>query len=174
MSEVFSSNWSSVSSLRHSSCLTQEDCDRAWTAAMKALEDCCKATMQAVASEATRFGTPMHESKFRPKSSPPIFVTTAGQHKHPEKHLPNLQLRQLRNVLARLRDIQQYCLRGLKHPQERLLYRKCRQVMILPDAPLAEQISFVNQSISRFHASQKTARIQAWKHKLLSCDKFTF
>ena len=58
--------------------------------------------------------TKMYSSKSRPKSSSPRLVVTANQNKHPEKHLPSLCLRQLRNVPApaRLREIQSYSLKG--------------------------------------------------------------
>lgn len=45
---------------------------------------------------------------FRLKSCLPAFVTPSGAKKQPEKHLPTLAVRQSRNVLARLRELQPY------------------------------------------------------------------
>ena len=64
-------------------------------------------------------------SKYRPKGSAAKVVTMAGQTKHPEKFLPATRIRQLRNVLARLRELRLYELRGEYHPQKEHILSKC-------------------------------------------------
>ena len=169
---AFTSEWESCDWRPTISFSDQRGCDAAWQEAMTTLQN----TFVATINKLTPDGCPKlrPDAKVRPKSSCLKLVTPTNYRKHAEKTLPNLQLRQLRNVLCRLREIQSYHNRGLVHPQQDLLYRKCRQVLALPPRPVHLQIAHVLNLIDENLARQKNSRIQTWKHKLLSCDRETF
>ena len=171
---TFGSHWTARAWTFRGNIRNQQDCDSIWSDLMTTLEDCCMQTARAVSPIPPLNDTKMHASKFRPKSTAPRFVVTANQNKHPEKHLPSLCLRQLRNVLARLREIQSYSLRGSVHPQSEALYMKCSRVVALPNVSIDEQIRFVQTLITQRHSHEKYTRIKSWKERLLSCDLTTF
>jgi len=104
-------------------------------------------------------------SRFRPKGSDAKVVTLsmAGQTKHPERFLPATRIRQLRNVLARLRELRLYELRGEYHPQKEHILDKCAHVTNLPDTPINKQIQHVEELIRNFHHEQKVARRNEWE-----------
>ena len=87
----------------------------------------------------------------------------ARQTKHPERFLPATRIRQLRNVLARLRELRLYELRGEYHPQKEHTLYKCAHVTNLPDTPINKQIQHVEELIRNFHHEQKVARRNEWE-----------
>ena len=102
-------------------------------------------------------------SRFRPNGSDAKVVTMAGQTKHPERFLPATRIRQLRNVLARLRELRLYELRGEYHPQKEHISNKGAHVTNLPDTPINKQIQHLEELIRNFHHEQKIARINEWE-----------
>ena len=179
-SELLDKTWKAQKWQFHDTISSQAQCNQIWKGFVQAVERCLlDATKEAEQCAPTTEISPklvcnqLH--KKRPKGSKACFVTIAEPHKkHPEKHLPPSRIRQLRNVLARLREIQRSEMLGDCHPQRNWLLEKCRRVVSLPDGTTEHRISHINRLISQDQVSEKYRRIEEWKHELHSNSKAAY
>ena len=165
--EMLETAWNDQHWNFHGTIKNQAQCNALWSNLMMCIEQSFRqacVSVQADCSQPRNFT--YRNSKFRPKGSDAKVVTMAGQTKHPERFLPATRIRQLRNVLARLRELRLYELRGEYHPQKEHILDKCANVTNLPDTPINKQIQRVEELIRNFHHEQKIARINEWKSRL--------
>ena len=154
----------------------QSHCNRVWRDFMCKVEECLRTASlsAALACHDTPLVPAQVKSthKTRPKGSEARVVTVAAHcAKHAEKRLPDIRIRQLRNVLARSREVQRVHLNGCQHPDHETLMRKCRRIVELPDTPVTNQIAFVHSLIANQHVEAKQIRIRTWKHELRTCRR---
>ena len=179
-SELLEKTWKAQEWQFQGAISSKAHCNQIWKCFIQAVERCLlDATRESEQCAPTSAHRPrllcnqLH--KKRSKGSTACFVTTAEPHrKHPEKHLPPSKIRQLRNVLARLREIRRSEMLGNCHPQRDWLLEKCRRVINLPDGPTENQISHINRLISQEQTSEKYRRIAEWKHELHSNSKAAY
>ena len=164
--EMIETTWTNQEWNFHGTIKSQAHCNELWNNLMVCVEQSFR---QACVNVQNEYSQPRNfnsrNSKYRPKGSAAKVVTMAGQTKHPDRFLPATRIRQLRNVLARLRELRLYELRGEYHPQKEHILSKCAHVVSLPDTPTNKQIQHVEELIRKFHHDQKLIRINEWKNR---------
>eukprot|EP00435_Cladocopium_sp_Y103_P076045 s11_g74.t1 len=117
----------------------------------------------------------MPTTKTRPEGSYANLVTVAKHcTKHAGKHLPELRIRQLRNVLARPREIQRATALGNLHPDFVGLMMKRQRVVSLPPDSIDNHAALVLSMIERQQVLAKQERIQTWEHELRTSQQRTY
>jgi len=157
---------------------SQQQCDAVWLSFLTIIERCMQQATSAANHGNVSHAFPPHElppSKTRPKGSPAKLVTVAKHcSKHAEKHLPELRIRQLRRVLARLREIQRVTALGNSHPDFETLMTKCRRIVHLSPDHIDNHVALVLSLIEKQQTLAKQERIQSWKHELRSSQQRSY